>query len=82
MDQLILLDNESIGGQGSLDNCIHIPSWRGNKNDTILAELCPLLAMIPIKRINAQSAVKKVRDQAFKNQKEGVKYINFGVILD
>lgn len=38
--------------------------------------------MIPIKRINAQSAVKKVRDQAFKNQKEGVKYINFGVILD
>lgn len=38
--------------------------------------------MIPIKKIDTLAAVKKVRDQAFKNQKQGVKYINFGVILD
>ena len=41
-----------------------------------------MLAMIPIKKIDAHVAVRKVREQAFKNKKEGVKYINFGVILD
>lgn len=36
-NEMILLDNENNGGQGSYDNCIHVPSWKGNKNDTILA---------------------------------------------
>ena len=35
--KLAVLDNENSGGQGSIENCIHIPSWKGNKNDTILA---------------------------------------------
>ena len=61
MDQMILLDNENGGGQGSFQNCIHVPAWKGSKNDTTLAELCPLLAMISLKRVPAQEAVTKVR---------------------
>lgn len=56
--------------------------WKGSKNDTVLAELCPLLAMIALKRVPAQSAVKKIREQLMKNKREGVKYINFGISLD
>jgi hypothetical protein len=82
MDEMILLDNENSGGQGSYENCIHVPMWKGSKNDTVLAELCPLLAMIALKRVPAQSAVKKIREQLMKNKREGVKYINFGISLD
>lgn len=81
LEQTVLLDNENAGGAGSLENCIHVPAWRGNKNDTVLAELCPLLAMIALKRMSARQAVKRVRDQSVKNRSEGVKYINFGLIL-
>lgn len=52
-----------------MENCIHVPVWKGNKNDTILAELCPLLAMIALKKIPAQEAVGKVREQNLKNKK-------------
>ena len=82
MEQVILLDNENGGGQGSYDNCIHVPVWKGSKNDTVLAELCPLLAMIALKRVQAPEAVRKVREQTFKNKQNGVKYVNFGVTLD
>lgn len=81
-NEMILLDNENNGGQGSYDNCIHVPSWKGNKNDTILAQLCPLLAMIALKKIPAPEAASKVRQQSTKNRKQGVKYINFGISLD
>lgn len=79
---MILLDNENVGGAQCLENCIHVPMWKGSKNDTILAELCPLLAMIALKKIPAQEAAAKVRDQSTKNKKEGVKYISFGISLD
>jgi len=59
-----------------------VPTWKGSKNDTVLAELCPLLAMIALKKVKAGDAVKKVREQSMKNKKEGVKYINFGISLD
>ena len=77
-----MLDDEFSSGKGSLDHCIHIPEWRGNKNDTVLAEICPLLAMIVIKRMNTIEAVEKVRDQTSKNKRDGVKYINFGINFD
>lgn len=80
-DEMILLDNENLGGVGSLDNCIHVPTWKGVKNDTVLAQLCPLLALIALKKIPAREAVRKVREQATKNRKQGVKYINFGIFL-
>jgi hypothetical protein len=41
-----------------------VPPWKGMKNDTILAELCPLLAMITLKKIPAREAVKRIREQA------------------
>lgn len=69
LDRLILLDNETLGGKGSIENCIHIPSWKGNKNDTILAEICPLLAMIALKNMAAQQAIQSIRNQVNKNQK-------------
>lgn len=37
LNEMILLDNESAGGVGSYENCLHIPTWKGNKNDTVLA---------------------------------------------
>lgn len=82
MNETVLLDNENEGGAGSFENCIHVPVWKGSKNDTVLAELCPLLAMIALKRLSVPEAVKKVREQFVKNKKEGVKYINFGITLD
>lgn len=82
VDEMILLDNENTGGSAAYENCIHIPVWKGSKNDTVLAELCPLLAMIALKKVPATEAVRKVREQSTKNKKEGVKYINFGISLD
>lgn len=82
MNEVLLLDNENGGGQGSFANCINVPSWKGSKNDTILAELCPLLAMISLKRVPVPEAVAKVREQSLRNRLNGVKYINFGVTLD
>lgn len=49
--------------------------------DTVLAELCPLLAMIALKKLPTREAVRKVRQQVTKNKKQGVNYINFGVFL-
>lgn len=56
--------------------------WKGSKNDMVLAELCPLLAMIALKKLDAAHAANKFREQMLKNKKEGVKYINFGISLD
>ena len=38
--------------------------------------------MIALKRVKAPEAIKKVREQSFKNKQNGVKYINFGITLD
>lgn len=39
-----------MNAEGS--NTLMIPVWRGSKNDTFLAELCPILATIAVKNMN------------------------------
>jgi hypothetical protein len=59
-----------------------IPNWRGNKNDTTLAELCPILAAIAIKNLNCKEATRKIHEQQIKNENAGIKYLNFGINLE
>lgn len=63
-------------------NTIMIPSWRGSKNDTFLAELCPILATIAVKNMDCQEAARKINDQHLKNESAGIKYLNFGINLE
>jgi hypothetical protein len=53
----------------------------GGSKDTVLAQLCPMLAMIVIKGLDARDAVKKYQDQMAKNMRNGVKYINYDMNL-
>jgi hypothetical protein len=58
-----------------------IPSWRGNKSDTTLAELCPILAAISIKHLDCREATRRIHEQQQKNESAGIKYLNFGINL-
>jgi hypothetical protein len=60
---------------------LFIPSWKGNKSDTTLAELCPILAAIALKRIDCKEACQRIRNQQLKNEHAGIKYLNFDIIL-
>lgn len=60
---MILLDSEANVIEGESLNTIKIPVWRGNKNDTILAELCPILATIAVKDMDCLESVKKINEQ-------------------
>ena len=44
-----------------------IPVWKGSKNDTFLAELCPILASIAVKNLDCEKAAKKIHEQQSKN---------------
>jgi hypothetical protein len=44
-----------------------VPSWKGNKSDTTLAELCPILAAIALKKLDCREATKRIHDQQLKN---------------
>jgi len=75
--------NTGAGQQDRLsqDNTIPVRAWTGGSKDTLLAELCPILAMVVIKNMDAREAVRKYREQMEKNMQSGVKYINFGMNL-
>ena len=45
------------------ENTIVINPWKGRKNDAELAELCPILAMIAIKKLNPHKAIKKLQEK-------------------
>lgn len=51
-----------------------MPIWKGSKNDNAMADLCPLLAMIVMKKIDCVEAVQKVRAQETKDISKGIKY--------
>lgn len=53
-----MLDTSSLGCKS---NTITVSPWRGRKNDAELAELCPILAMIALKKIAPQTAIKKLQ---------------------
>jgi hypothetical protein len=65
----------------SISNTISIKQWSGNNRDTALAELCPILAMIAMRRINCQDAIAKYKAQLQTNELSGVKYLNYGMNL-
>jgi TFIIF-interacting CTD phosphatase-like protein len=60
LNKLIMLDSSNNTIMGQSNNTIMIPAWRGNKNDTILAELCPILAAIAIKNLDCKQATMKI----------------------
>lgn len=60
-------------------NTVFVHPWTGKKNDAELAELCPLLALIVLKKLNVQKAVKKIQSKMEENQKLGIKYLNCGL---
>lgn len=67
LDKVILVEGTSPntgGGQQdrlSKDNTIPVRAWLGGSKDTLLAELCPMLAMVVIKSMDAREAVRKYR---------------------
>ena len=63
----------------SSNNTIVLSPWKGKRNDAELAELCPVLAMIALKKIPPQAAIKKIQLKNEENQKMGLKYLNCGV---
>lgn len=44
-------------------NTIVINPWKGKKNDAELAEICPILAMIAVKKLKAQKAVRRIKEK-------------------
>lgn len=79
LGKVILLDIQT--DKLSKDNEIQVKPWTGSTKDTVLAQLCPMLAMIVIKGLDTRVAVKKYQDQIAKNVKSGVKYINYDMNL-
>lgn len=79
---MIILDSEVALMSEDSSNTIVVPSWKGNRNDTTLAELCPILAAIALKKLNCQEATKKIHEQQLKNEHAGIKYLNFGINLE
>lgn len=57
---MILLDSEDNVLPGESTNTILIPLWKGSKNDTTLAELCPILATIAVKNMDCLEAVRRI----------------------
>ena len=80
MSKLILLDSEGNLNE-EVNNTIVVPGWRGNKNDTTLAERCPILATIALRQLSCVEATRKMREQQIKNESAGIKYLNFGLNL-
>lgn len=58
MDKVILIDTSR---DPESTNTIVVSSWKGKKNDAELAELCPILAMIALKKLNPQKSIKKLQ---------------------
>ena len=76
MNSVILIDTNS---QNQSNNTIVVNPWKGKRNDAELAELCPVLAMIALKKMSPQTAIKKLHQKNEENQRMGVKYMNCGI---
>ena len=65
----------------SSHNVLWIPGWRGESNDAVLAELCPLLAAIVVKCLDVRSSVAKIKKSQEENLGLGLRYVSCGVHL-
>ncbi len=63
-------------------NTIVLSGWKGKKNDAELAQLCPLLALIALKKLNVQKAIKRIQEKMNENQLLGIKYLNCGLDIE
>lgn len=54
LSRLVMLDSDAHLMNEESVNTIMVPSWKGNKSDTTLAELCPILAAIALKNLDCR----------------------------
>jgi hypothetical protein len=59
MNRIVLID--TVLHEKAKKNTIVLNPWKGKKHDAELAELCPLLAMIVLKKMNSIKAIKKIQ---------------------
>lgn len=60
LDKVVMIDtNKDVEDL----NTIVISPWKGKKNDAELAELCSILAMIAVKKLNPQKSIKKLQEK-------------------
>lgn len=77
-DKLILLDTQDDEHNPHL---LLVSNWKGETSNVQLAELCPLLALIAVKRLPTVQSLLKIRQQVKSNSELGLKYINCGFDL-
>ena len=75
---MILLDTTDAVNNNSL---LLVSNWKGETSDALLAQICPLLAMIAVKKLSAVQSLRKIREGTAKNASLGLKYINCGLNL-
>lgn len=78
MERVILIDTSR---EHNSTNTIVVSPWKGKKNDAELAELCPILAVIALKKLSPAKSIKKLQEKSEENMKIGLKHINCGVNL-
>ena len=57
LSNIVLIDTCT---QIDKNNTIVLSEWKGKKNDAELAQLCPILALISMKKLNVQKAIKRM----------------------
>ena len=60
MNSVVLIDTSL---HSNPNNTIVVNQWKGKKSDAELAELCPILAMIALKKLPPQKAIKKLHEK-------------------
>ena len=78
IDKMVLVDTID---DPKNKNLLLIHSWKGQQSDAQLAEICPLLAMIEVKKLPVLKSLKKIREASNMNTNLGLKYINCGFAL-
>ena len=76
--KIVLLDTVD---DKTCPNLLWIPGWRGESNDAVLAELCPLLAAIAVKLLDSPSSLAKIKKSQEENLGLGLRYVSCGVDL-
>ena len=76
--KLILLD--SVQDEANC-NLLLVSGWKGEEDNLQLAEICPLLALVALKKLDTLVALQKIRQAARSNSGLGLKYINCGLAL-
>lgn len=78
LDKVIFLD--SLQDKGN-DNVIMVNKWKGESNDAILAEICPVLAHIALKRLSTLDSIRKIKESIAKSSGLGLKYLTYDLNL-